>query len=569
MKHIILTTIACIIAASLFRKVLAWRKNLKAAQTAGFPTFYSPVHIQDVWWLTLHKFLVPYLELLPKSWKQPWLPLGQLWRIWHVGYKPFEEVGSDTIILATPNGNVLWTCDPAVVKQLFSSPTVEIPVEVMKFVNIWGPTVSTVGGDEWKLHRRAIAYGLNPSINTTVWKEAIHQTNGLIDHWIQNHSVVPVIEHWTSRLVLHVSSSVLFNQRIDWTEDPGNVKSQSDHVSCETALFTVIDRMGLIFVVPRVFLKFPIKSFRKVHRSLTALTKYMQDMLSSTTNRIDEVANKPTKSLLESIVIAGTPGPHQPEARPLPEESVMGNLFVTLVSGYHTSGNTLAFALLLLAIYPEYQTEIQTELDRHFGDRPQHQWSVEHDYPALQKGFLGAVLKEVLRLYCVIEFIFRITLAPTTVNDSTGRQHTIPQNTTCVINFSAALQNPSVWPQQQTSAERRTDLHNSHAIDFDPRRWLGDTVDPTSYWPFGLGFRKCPGKPFAETVMVGTLATLLKSYSVELVVDERILRDSNGDQKEAWGKARDQAMRKLEDDIKVNLNVSMTEELPIRITRRG
>ncbi|KAF2184213.1 cytochrome P450 [Zopfia rhizophila CBS 207.26] len=573
MGNLVLGTVACIFTATVCLKLSTWRKNYKAAEKAGFRTFYSPVYYADLWWLVLHTFLVPYLELLPKSWKQPWLPLAQLWRIWHVGHKPFEEVGSDTIILAAPNGKVLWTCDPSVVKQLYSSPTAQNPVKTLKpFLDVWGPIISTVEGEEWKVHRRIISYGLNPSTYATVWKEAIHQTNGLIDCWIRNGSVIPVVQYWTSRIILYILSSVLFNRRLDWKEQPENSRfpSRGYQVDFETALFTVVARFGLIAVLPRVLLKLPIKGFREAHDALTALTEYMQDMRSRTIDRIDEVASKPTKSLLESIVFAGTPGPHQNEARTLSEESVLGNLFLTLMAGHDTVANTLAFTLLLLTIYPEYQKEIQMELDHRLGDRPQGQCSIEREYPILQKGFLGAVLKESMRVYSVIEFGIKVTVERTVVNDSKGEQHTIPKDTTCFINFPAAFQNHSVWPQREISPERRAELHNSHAIDFDPGRWLGDLaqVNTDSYFPFAMGSRNCPGKPFAEIELVAILATLLKTYSIELVVDEDTLRNANGDQKLAWENARDEAFRKLEDNVMVNFNVHMTKELPIRITRR-
>src|SRR4051812_13382870 len=79
----------------------------------------------------------------------------------------------------------------------------------------------------------------------------------------------------------------------------------------------------------------------------------------------------------------------------LPEDSILGNIFVTLMAGHETTGNTLAFTLLLLAIYPEYQKEIQAELDHVLGNRSQDEWSSEHDYSKLQKGILGAVLSRL------------------------------------------------------------------------------------------------------------------------------------------------------------------------------
>lgn len=480
-------------------------------------------------------------------------------------------------MLASPNGNTLWTCDTMIAKQLYSSPTVQAPVNALKWLDIWGPTISTVEGQEWKLHRRVITQGFNSSTYAAAWKEAIHQTNSLIDHWTDTKTggTILVVHHWTSRLVLHVLSGVLFNRRIDWnmSHDKGtDRKGPNDRMSFETALFTVVSNVGLIFVAPRALLQLPIKYFQEVRGALADLTHYMQDMRSEMGRRSREVAAKPTKSLLESIVIAGMPGSDDisGQSSALSENSILGDIFVTLLAGHETAGNTLAFIMLLLAIYPEYQEEIQIDLDRVLESRPQEEWSSENDFPTLYKGILGAVIKEVLRQYCVIQFGIRTTIGPTIVTDLSGKQHRIPENTTCVMNFSAAFQNPAIWSRVAMPNERRKELHYSHAIDFDPRRWLrdGENMNIEHFWPFAAGYRKCPGRHFAQVEIVGVLAALLKNHSIELMVDEESLRNYGGNKEQAWKHTRDRAIRQLEDDVKVHLNVYMKEVLPIKLNRR-
>jgi hypothetical protein len=88
----------------------------------------------------------------------------------------------------------MWTCDAAIINQLFTLHTVEIPVDILKFYDIWGPTIGSVKSEEWKNHRKIVTYGLNPSTLPTVWKETIHQTDTLIAQWAENDLVVPVIK---------------------------------------------------------------------------------------------------------------------------------------------------------------------------------------------------------------------------------------------------------------------------------------------------------------------------------------------------------------------------------------
>ncbi len=239
----------------------------------------------------------------------------------------------------------------------------------------------------------------------------------------------------------------------------------------------------------------------------------------------------------------------------------------------------MAFALTLLAVYPEYQRKIQDDLDRQQNERPQREWSVEREYQTFQNGWLGAFLKEVLRLYCVVQFIPRVIVTLTNVVDSKGETHTIPKNTLCLLNFSAAFQNPAIWNRRAVSAERRAELHDSPALDFDPSRWLesGDVTaaaeskDGTAplLFPFGQGPHSCPGRLFAQVEMTAALATILRNHCLELIVDDRTTRSCGGDEKTAWNQTRDQALRTLIDDVESNINIQLLKELPIRIVKRS
>ncbi len=51
----------------------------------------------------------------------------------------------------------------------------------------------------------------------------------------------------------------------------------------------------------------------------------------------------------------------------LTEDEIAGNLFIFTAAGFDTTANTMAYAVTLLAVYPEWQAWIQTEIDTVFG----------------------------------------------------------------------------------------------------------------------------------------------------------------------------------------------------------
>ena len=303
--------------------------------------------------------------------------------------------------------------------------------------------------------------------------------------------------------------------------------------------------------------------------------------------------------IIESIVLAGTPGQNREESSILSEQSVFGNIFFMMMAGHETVGNALAFALYLLAIYPEYQSKIQGDLDVLLHNRPWEQWSIEQEYQALQNSWIGAVLKEVLRPYAVVPFITRMIVTPMTVVDSNGDSHVIPARTLVSLDYAAAFRNPKTWPRRtEVSSERRARLQDCPALDFDPSRWLKDAdgsrnvestaegegeegeegrgggensktgTTATLLFPFGQGARTCPGQLFAQVEMTSVLATILKDYTLQLVVDERVKQDCNGDLQAAWEKTRDEAMKTLYHKIKTNITIELEAELPVRLVAR-
>lgn len=143
--------------------------------------------------------------------------------------------------------------------------------------------------------------GFNPATNAAVWKEARQQTDSLIDRWLEENSIVPVMKDWTCRLALHVISAVFFRKSLNWNDHkedskPGLLGHQT---SFEQALFTVLARLGILYVTPRALLKIlPMKPFRETQIGFTEWTKYLQELCGETIARKEELAMKGNQSIL-------------------------------------------------------------------------------------------------------------------------------------------------------------------------------------------------------------------------------------------------------------------------------
>lgn len=230
--------------------------------------------------------------------------IAQVWRIWKLGYELFEEACADTFILATLGGNMLWSSDDAIIHSLFTQhPQVDAPVEYLKFWNVWGPTLASVQGDEWKAHRRAVTAGFGPVMNRTVWEETQHQTETLASHWIENHrAVVPVVRYWTSRLALHILSSGFFGMRIEWDDDGTTKPLPPGHqITLDTALPKLIECLSIFSMVPTALLgRLPGKKFKDTYQS-TETTKCLAEFRAGVLNNVEAVAAKTNKTILGKL----------------------------------------------------------------------------------------------------------------------------------------------------------------------------------------------------------------------------------------------------------------------------
>ena len=197
---------------------------------------------------------------------------------------------------------MLWTCDDNVARQMLTlHPKIDQPEEVLGFWNIWGPTLGSVQGDEWKAHRKVVAGAFSPAINRSVWEEAKQQTESLVAHWIDHQaSIISVARHWTSRLALHVITAVFFDMRLSWDDDRNPRPLPAGHdLHFHEALFHMLKHLLTIYVTPRKLLgMLPGQFFTKTHLSLTETTKYFRELHDGTTENLEEVLAKKRKTLL-------------------------------------------------------------------------------------------------------------------------------------------------------------------------------------------------------------------------------------------------------------------------------
>ncbi|CAN5726916.1 cytochrome P450 [soil metagenome] len=160
-----------------------------------------------------------------------------------------------------------------------------------------------------------------------------------------------------------------------------------------------------------------------------------------------------------------------------------------LTAGFVSTGESMFWALYLLARHPEAQARVQAEV-RSGGEAGQD--PADRPLP-----YLAAVLNESLRLYPPAWFIGRVARRDVrlgTVEISAG--------TRLICSPYILHRMPALWPDPEA---------------FQPERFLpGSAIVPRSFIPFSVGPRGCIGRSIAMMEIPALVGAVLSRFDVQI-----------------------------------------------------
>ena len=99
------------------------------------------------------------------------------------------------------------------------------PVEIYGIVDIFGRSMLSSEGDEWKRHRKIVAPAFSEKSNALVWKESLRQATGMLKFWsnlegndFDSMKVKDTASH-THLMTLHVISGAGFGVQQVWDDE--------------------------------------------------------------------------------------------------------------------------------------------------------------------------------------------------------------------------------------------------------------------------------------------------------------------------------------------------------------
>ncbi|MBZ8119078.1 cytochrome P450 [Roseovarius sp. LXJ103] len=343
-----------------------------------------------------------------------------------------------------------------------------------------GNSVFVTNGEEWKRQRRIIDPAFEGGRLRDVFPAMRAAGQGAVARMAHLADGSPrEIESETSHVAADVIFRTLFSIPIE-NEIAGRVFEEfREHQRTQPVV-------NIAALIP--FPRWMPRPYRKRTKQTAAVIRGLIRQLTS--ERMAEIKTGTAPDDLATKIMT-TPDPV--DGKVFETEEMVDQVAIFFLAGHETSASALAWALYLLALYPEWQDKVAAEAQGFGSEGP--------DFKDMSKlATVRDVFRETLRLYPPVPMMVRETAQPERFRD-----RDVPKGAQIVL---------SPWHQHRH--ERIWDAPDA----FDPARFAtenGRAGLRSAYMPFSAGQRVCTGAGFAMIEGVLLLAMLVRAYRFEIV----------------------------------------------------
>jgi cytochrome P450 len=343
-----------------------------------------------------------------------------------------------------------------------------------------GNSVFLTNGETWKRQRRiidpAFEGGRLREVYPAMW-EAAEAAASRLEKRIGD---VVEIEEETSHAAADVIFRTLFSIPIEH-DIARDVFDEFRTYQRSQPILNIAAFLPLPNWMPRLFRRDTKASARKIRGLITQLTSDRMDAIADGTAP-DDLATK----------IMTTADPETGER--FETDEMVDQVAIFFLAGHETSASALAWALYLMALYPEWQEKLADEA----------QQLTHGEFGLISKLRVSRdVFRETLRLYPPVPMMVRENTCPENFRD-----RDIKSNSQIVISPWHLHRHERLWDNPD---------------GFDPSRWAtenGKQCQRDAFIPFSAGSRVCTGAGFAMVEGVLILSRILRDFRVEIVEEK-------------------------------------------------
>lgn len=192
-----------------------------------------------------------------------------------------------------------------------------------------------------------------------VWKESLSQTQQMLKVLVTRSGATTNEFIQSIRiLVINVISLTGFGARLPWTKASVDDKPSSGHsLTFSQTLLTIVNRHFVAFLIPTRFLRITWipSAVQTIGTAVDEFPRYAAEIIQDQEQREQ---NDSTENLIKTLVS----NLRSNKTDSLTENEIVGNLFNFSVAGFDTTANTVAYAIMSLAMDPDLQDWFSEEV---------------------------------------------------------------------------------------------------------------------------------------------------------------------------------------------------------------
>ncbi|KIC11199.1 cytochrome P450 [Leisingera sp. ANG-M1] len=339
-----------------------------------------------------------------------------------------------------------------------------------------GNSVFLTNGEVWKRQRRIIDPAFEGGRLRDTYPAMRAAAEAAVERLAGREGVVE-IEEETSHAAADVIFRTLFSIPIEH-EVASEVFSRFRDYQRSQPILNLAAFVPLPAWMPRFFRKGTRENAERIRALITRLTEERMAAIKAGTAP-DDLATK----------IMTTRDPETGDR--FGTEEMVDQVAIFFLAGHETSASALAWALYLMALYPEWQDKVAAEAAA----------LEDESFAAVSRLRVSRdVFRETLRLYPPVPMMVREASCP-----EHFRNRDVPKGAQMVLSPWHLHRHERLWDNPD---------------GFDPARWQtenGKQCQRDAYIPFSAGSRVCTGAGFAMVEGPLILSMILKAYRVEAV----------------------------------------------------